>query len=59
MEMILDIYKKVSKDASKEQIIDNMIASLAQKVKKDFSTSLKNGLAKGERGATNYKRNFP
>lgn len=35
MEMILDIYKKVSKDASKEQIIDNMIASLAKKVKKD------------------------
>ena len=35
MEMILDIYKKVSKDASKEQIIDNMIESLAKKVKKD------------------------
>ena len=32
---------------------------ITQKVKKDFSTSLKNGLAKGERGATNYKRNFP
>lgn len=34
-------------------------SAITQKVKKDFSTSLKNGLAKGERGATNYKRNFP
>ncbi|MDC2909412.1 transposase [Clostridioides difficile] len=32
---------------------------ITQKVKKDFSTSLKNGLAKGERGFTNYKRDFP
>lgn len=28
-------------------------------MKKDFSTSLKNGLAKGERSSINYKRNFP
>ncbi|VIF60422.1 transposase [Clostridioides difficile] len=34
-------------------------SSITQKVKKDFSTSLKNGLAKGERGFTNYKRDFP
>ncbi|MFQ9545301.1 MAG: RNA-guided endonuclease TnpB family protein [Clostridium sp.] len=32
---------------------------ITQKVKKDFSTALKNGLAKGERNVTNYKRTFP
>ena len=35
------------------------LSSVTQKVKKDFSTSLKNGLAKGERSSINYKRNFP
>lgn len=34
-------------------------SSITQKVKKDFSASLKNGLAKGERTAINYKRTFP
>lgn len=34
-------------------------SSITQKVKKDFSTALKNGLAKGERSSCNYKRNFP
>lgn len=34
-------------------------SAITQKVKKDFSIALKNGLAKGERGATNYKRTFP
>ncbi|WP_346889194.1 transposase [Clostridium sp. UBA1056] len=34
-------------------------SSITQKVKKDFSASLKNGLAKGERSSTNYKRTFP
>ena len=34
-------------------------SAITQKVKKDFSTALKNGLAKGERNITNYKRNFP
>lgn len=32
---------------------------ITQKVKSDFSTALKNGLAKGERSVTNYKRTFP
>lgn len=32
---------------------------IVQKVKKDFKTILVNGLAKGERKITNYKRNFP
>ena len=34
-------------------------SSITQKVKKDFSASLKNGLAKGERSSINYKRTFP
>ncbi len=32
-------------------------SSITQKVKKDFSTALKNGLAKGERNINNYKGN--
>lgn len=32
---------------------------IVQRVKKDFSTALKNGLAKGERSVTNYKRTYP
>jgi IS605 OrfB family transposase len=32
---------------------------ITQKVKADFKTALKNGLAKGERNVTNYKRTFP
>lgn len=35
------------------------LSSVTQKVKKDFSTALKSGLAKGERSTTNYKRTFP
>lgn len=35
------------------------LSSVIQKVKKDFSASLKNGLAKGERSCVNYKRTFP
>ena len=35
------------------------LSSVTQKVKKDFSISLKNGLAKGERSSINYKRTFP
>ena len=35
------------------------LSAVTQKVKKDFSTSLKNGMAKGERASTNYKRSFP
>lgn len=34
-------------------------SEITQRVKKDFSTSLKNGLAKGERSVNNYKRTFP
>ena len=34
-------------------------SSIIRKVNKDFSTALKNGLAKGERGISNYKRTFP
>ena len=34
-------------------------SAVNQKVKQDFSTALKNGLAKGERTVTNYKRTNP
>lgn len=34
-------------------------SAITQRVKKDFSTDLKNGLAKGERSIRNYKRTFP
>lgn len=34
-------------------------SAVVQKVKKDFSTALENGLAKGERSVTNYKRTNP
>lgn len=34
-------------------------STVVQKVKKDFSTALENGLAKGERSVTNYKRTNP
>lgn len=32
---------------------------ITQRAKKDYKTSLKNGLARGERSLTNYKRDFP
>lgn len=34
-------------------------SAITQKVKKDFSTGIKNGFAKGERSINNYKRDFP
>lgn len=34
-------------------------SAITQKVKQDFNTALKNGLAKGERTITNYKRTNP
>ena len=48
----------IFKDLELGKGIDTLSA-VTQKVKKDFSTSLKNGLAKGERSSINYKRNFP
>lgn len=35
------------------------LSAVTQKVKKDFSTALKNGLAKGERSSNNYRRTTP
>ena len=35
------------------------VSAVTQKVKNDFSTALENGLAKGERSVTNYKRTNP
>ncbi|CCL67120.1 RNA-guided endonuclease TnpB family protein [Clostridioides difficile] len=63
-----DLFKDSQKSLTNSNEIFNGInfgkgidtkSSITQKVKKDFSTSLKNGLAKGERGFTNYKRDFP
>lgn len=38
---------------------NDTLSAVTQKVKQDFSTALKNGLAKGERTVTNYKRTNP
>lgn len=35
------------------------LSAVSQKVKKDFSATLKNGVAKGDRAVNNYKRDFP
>ncbi|HGT1676580.1 TPA: hypothetical protein ACMWGZ_003945, partial [Clostridioides difficile] len=63
-----DYFKDAQKSLKNSNKIFNEISfgkgidsksSIIQKVKQDFYISLKNGLAKGERGFTNYKRNFP
>lgn len=38
---------------------NDTLSSVTQKVRQDFSTALKNGLARGERTITNYKRTNP
>lgn len=35
------------------------LSAVTQKAKKDFEASLRNGMLKGERSCTNYKRTFP
>ena len=35
------------------------LSLVTQRAKKDFKSSIKNGLARGERNLTSYKRNFP
>ena len=63
-----DIFKNAQKSLTNSNPLFNEInfgkgidtkSSINQRVKKDFSTSLKNGLAKGERTITNYKRSCP
>lgn len=63
-----DIFKDAQKSLTNSNILFKNIpfgtgidskSCIIQKVKKDFSTSLKNGLARGERTITNYKRTFP
>ena len=63
-----DIFKNAQKSlTNSNKIFDNIAfgtgidtkSAITQRVKKDFKTSLKNGLAKGERTITNYKRNYP
>ena len=63
-----DIFKEAQKSLTNSNPIFQNIAfgtgidtksAITQRVKKDFKTSLKNGLAKGERTITNYKRDYP
>ena len=63
-----DIFKEAQKSLTNSNpIFDNIDfgtgidtkSAITQRVKKDFKTSLKNGLAKGERTITNYKRDYP
>lgn len=63
-----DTFKEAQKSLTNSNPIFNDItfgtgidtkSAITQRVKKDFKTSLKNGLAKGERTITNYKRNYP
>lgn len=63
-----DTFKEAQKSLTNSNpIFDNIAfgtgidtkSAITQRVKKDFKTSLKNGLAKGERTITNYKRNYP
>ena len=63
-----DIFKEAQKSLTNSNpIFDNISfgtgidtkSAITQRVKKDFKTSLKNGLAKGERTITNYKRDYP
>lgn len=67
-----DLNSKGYKEALKELTNSNPIfddidfgigldtkSAITQKVKADFKIAIKNGLAKGERSVTNYKRTFP
>ncbi|HFL2423746.1 TPA: RNA-guided endonuclease TnpB family protein [Clostridioides difficile] len=63
-----DLFKDSKKSLTNSNEIFNGInfgkgidtkSSITPKVRNDFFTSLKNGLAKGERSFTNYKRDFP
>lgn len=63
-----DEFKETQKSiTNSNQIFNNIdfatgvdsLSLITQKIKQDFSTALINGLAKGERSITNYKRDFP
>ena len=63
-----DIFKNAQKSLTNSNPLFEGIAfgtgidtksAITQRVKKDFKTSLKNGLDKGERTITNYKRDYP
>ncbi len=63
-----DIFKEAQKSLTNSNpIFDNIEfgtgidtkSAITQRVKKDFKTALKNGLAKGERSINNYKREYP
>lgn len=68
MDLKSEEFKKYQKTITNSLFIFDNIAfgrgidsksSIIQKVKKDFKTSLKSGLANGDRSSINYKRTFP
>ena len=63
-----DIFKEAKKSLTNSSSIFDGInfgkgidtkSMITKRVKQDFSIALKNGLARGERNVTNYKRTFP
>ena len=54
---IKDLYNVVQNQVSFKN--KDLMSLVTQKAKKDFKTCLKNGLARGERSLTNYKRSYP
>ncbi len=54
---INDLYMAVQSQVSFKN--KDLMSLVSQRAKKDFKISLKNGLARGERSLTNYKRNYP
>lgn len=65
------LFREFQKDIFKKESLDNLLngigfavgadtrSSITQTVRNDFMTSVKNGLARGERTITNYKRTYP
>ena len=54
---VKDLYTVVQSQVNL-QVKDNM-SLITQRAKKDFTTALKNGMARGERSLTTYKRDYP
>lgn len=54
---IKDMYNAVQSQVSFKS--KDMMSLVAQRSRKDFHNALKNGMARGERSLTNYKRDFP
>lgn len=54
---VKDLYTVIQSQVN-FQVKDNM-SLVTQRAKKDFTTALKNGMARGERSLTTYKRDYP